>query len=481
MTAAEPRPGVTVIGGGLAGIAAALECADRGARVDLLESRSRLGGLTWSFEHNGFSVDNGQHVFLRCCTEYLSFLRRIGASRDIELPSRLDIPVVAPPSRAGRPRRTGRLHRSGLPVPLHLLGSLMRYPHLPVADRVRLGRAVAGLQRLDLDDPTLDRLTFGEWLTQHGQSRAAVEAIWDLITVPTVNLPASEASLAMAAMVFKTGLLSTPGAADMGWSRVPLGRLHGERGRVALERAGVTVRTATPVVGLTPLGPPGSPNGFTVHTEGAAVEVGAVVLAVPHEAAARLLPPGSVRHQGRLAELGSSGIIDVHLVFDRRVSPWPLMAGQASPVQWVFDRTTSSGLGRAADGRQYLAVSLSAADHLMGRRPDDLVGWIGAELARLLPDAGRARIIDSLVTKERRATFRALPGTAALRPDAATSWPGLAVAGAWTNTGWPATMEGAVRSGRTAARVCLAAQPGLVTPPSVLAKTPSMTTEEEVA
>jgi squalene-associated FAD-dependent desaturase len=336
---------------------------------------------------------------------------------------------------------------------------------------------------MDLDDPALDGRTFGDWLAEQGQSTAAIDAIWDLITVPTVNLPASEASLAMAAKVFKTGLLSDPGGADIGWSRVPLGRLHGERGGAALERAGVTVTTGTRVAAVAPTGPSDGPgaSGFTVYTDGGSVDADAVILAVPHEAAARLLPPGSVAHQARLAELGSSAIVDVHLVFDRQVSPWPLMAGHRSPVQWVFDRTRSSGLGSASGGRQYLAVSLSAADHLLGRHPDDLTAWVADELARLLPDCGRARIVDSLVTKERRATFRAIPGTAALRPRPATTWPGLAVAGAWTDTGWPATMEGAVRSGRAAARACLVARPRALTPPEEITTAEITTAEEEVA
>ena len=329
---------------------------------------------------------------------------------------------------------------------------------------------------MDLDDPSLDQRTFGDWLAEQGQSAAAVDGIWDLITVPTVNLRASEASLAMAAKVFKTGLLSDPGGADIGWSRVPLGRLHGERGAAALERAGVAVSTGTRVAGVTPIGSGDGFCGFSVRTDEGSVDGDAVILAVSHEAAVRLLPPGSVNHQHRLAELGSSAIVDVHLMFDRQVSPWPLMAGHASPVQWVFDRTRSSGLESALSGAQYLAVSLSAADHLLGRHPDDLTGWVADELARLLPDAGRARIVDSLVTKERRATFRAIPGTAVLRPDPATAWPGLAVAGAWTNTGWPATMEGAVRSGRAAARACLASRPRSLARPEEIT-----TAQEEVA
>ena len=448
-------PRVAVVGGGLSGLAAALACADAGASVTLLERRKRLGGLTWSFERNGYWVDNGQHVFLRCCDRYLWFLDRIGARGDIEMPGRLDIPVVAPGP------RVAQLRRNGWPAPLHLAGSLLRYGHLGLPDRLGLGRAVAALRRLRLDDPALDDQTFGAWLAAHGQSGDAVAAVWDLITLPTVNLPASEASLAMAAKVLQTGLLTDASASDMGWSRVPLGRLHGDRATTALDAARVEIRAGTRVAAVRPLGDVSGP--YRVETDSGSVDADAVIVCVPHDEAGTVLPPGAIPAQERLSELGSSSIVDVHLVFDRQVSPYPFMAGHATPVQWVFDRTASSGIGEG----QYLAVSLSAADDLMGRRPEDLVAWIHAELTGLLPGVRDARLLDSHVTKEKQATFRARPGTAVLRPAARTAWPGLAVAGAWTDTGWPATMEGAVRSGLAAARACLSD-----------ARLPSPTTQE---
>jgi squalene-associated FAD-dependent desaturase len=444
------RPHVVVVGGGLAGIAAGLECLDRGASVTLIERRNHLGGLTWSFRHGDLWMDNGQHVFLRCCDEYLRFLGRIGGTADVEIQSRLDIPVVAP-AEPGRPPREARLRRSSLPAPLHLGRSLMGFPFLPVADRLRLGKAVLALRRMDLDDPALDLVTFRSWLLDHGQSEEAIASVWDLITVPTVNLPAGEASLAMAAKVFQTGLLVDPAAADIGWSRVPLGRLHGERAEAALLSSGAKIIAGTRVTGVEPLGP----AGFRVATESGPVEADAVVVALAHEEAADALPPGSLPHQDRLAELGSSAVVDVHLVFDRRVTEHRLMAAHASPVQWVFDRTAASGLAVLEPGAQYLAVSISAADSLLGRRPEDLTGCIREELARVLPRVAHARLVASVVTKERRATFRAVPGAAARRAGPGTAFPGLAVAGAWTATGWPATMEGAVRSGRAAARVAV--------------------------
>jgi squalene-associated FAD-dependent desaturase len=438
-------------------MAAALEAADLGARVTLFERQRRLGGLTWSFERNGVTMDNGQHVYLSCCDAYIRFLRRIGAQDDVEPPRALDVPVVAPgPSGPV----TGRLRRNALPVPLHLAGSLLRYPHLTLLERAGLGRALAGLARLDLDDPRLDDVTFGEWLRRRGQSSTAVSAVWDLITIPTVNLPAAEASLAAAAMVFKTGVLGGTTAVDIGWSRVPLGQLHGGRGPIALSKAGVEVFTGTRVTAISEQ--PGA--GWGLQVQGTAVSADAVVVAVPHEEAAELVPPTAAPDSRRWPELGYSAVVDVHLIFDRAVTSWDVMAGHRSDVQWVFDRTRASGLGRTRPGEQYLAVSLSAADHLLGVRPDALVTTTVEALGRLLPAVRNARLVDSVVTKERKATFRARPGSAGLRPLAATRRPGLVLAGAWTATGWPATMEGAVRSGVAAARALPSSSSSITAP-----------------
>ncbi len=432
---------VVVVGGGLAGIAAALSCADSGARVTLLERRPHLGGLTRSFRHGDWTFDNGQHVFLRCCTAYLGLLERIGASGDVTVQDRLSLPVLAPGRATGWIRRRGRL-----PAPLHLAGSLAAYRHLPVADRLKLGLAVIPLSRLDLADPGLDSITFGRWLEDHGQSPRAIASLWDLITVPTVNLPAAEASLAVAAKVFQTGLLTDPTAADLGWPLVPLGRLHGERALAALRTAGAEVLTGERVLAVEEGG------GFTVQTEHRRIDADAVVVALPHDVIPTILPAAALPTRPT-AGLGTSAVVNVHVVYDRKVTDLAMAAGVDSPVQYFFDRTDSAGV----DHGQYLAVSLSAADRLLSTPPDQLITEMTAALAALLPGARHARVVDALVTKERAATFRAVPGTRPLRAEAATGVRGLALAGAWTDTGWPATMEGAVRSGRSAALVALIA------------------------
>jgi squalene-associated FAD-dependent desaturase len=438
-------PTVAVVGGGLAGITAALDAADAGARVVLVERRGHLGGATWSFRRGDAWFDNGQHVFLRCCTAYRELLARLGVEHLVHLQPRMDVTVVRP----GGP--TARLRRDPVPVPLHLGRSLLRYRHLTWGDRARLAGPVAALRRMDPTDPALDRRTFGDWLAERGQSRRAVEALWDLICLPTVNLHARDASLALAAKVFRTGLLTEPGGADIGWSRVPLGRLHGDAAADALRDAGVEVRTGARVSGV--VVDADVAGGLVVHSPDGDVAADAVVLAVPHDVAPHLAPPEAGIDADALARLGASPIVNVHLVFDRPVMRLPFAAAVGSPVQFVFDRTDAAGVRRG----QALAVSLSAADDVIGERPEPLIAQMHAAVADLFPAARTARLDDAVVTRERAATFRGVPGSAARRPGPDTALAGLTLAGAWTATGWPATMEGAVRSGHAAARRALLA------------------------
>src|ERR1019366_164976 len=177
---------IGVIGGGLAGIAAALTLADAGVDVTLLERRPRLGGLTSSIERDGLSFDNGQHVFLGCCSAYQAFIERLGAIEQVFKQPRLNVPVLTPSG------TLGSITRSGLPAPLHLVSSLARYRYLSIKDRILLVRAVFALRRLDLSEPSLDTLTFGDWLRQHGQSQRAIDRLWNLIIQPMLNVTADQ-------------------------------------------------------------------------------------------------------------------------------------------------------------------------------------------------------------------------------------------------------------------------------------------------
>ena len=437
-----PAGRVVIVGGGLAGIAAGIALGECGVAVTLLEARPRLGGATHSFTREGLTVDNGQHVFLKCCTAYRTLLERLGVADQVTVQDRFDVPVLAPDG-----RRT-RLRRTNAPGPLHFGPALARYPLLPLADRLGAARAALGMMRLDPEDPALDERSLGRWLAAHGQGERAQRALWDLFVVSALNIHTSYASLGLAAKVIKTGLLGARDAADIGMPAVPLGALHGEAAAKTLARLGADVRTHAKV---TAIEPDGAGARFGVLADGERHPADAVILAVPHPAAAALVPRAAAPEADEWAGLGSTPILNVHVIYDRRVLPHPYAAAVDSPVQWVFDRTRIAGL-RDGDG-QYLAVSVSAAEADIDRRVADLRATYLPALERLFPVARDARVRDFFVTRERNATFCQVPGTRALRPQAATRLPGLYIAGAWTDTGWPDTMEGAVRSGLQAARL----------------------------
>jgi squalene-associated FAD-dependent desaturase len=429
---------VVIVGGGLAGITAALDCARAQAAVTLVEVRPRLGGAAYSFERQGLWLDNGQHVFLRCCDAYRGLLERLGSAGETVLQDRLEIPVLAP----GRP--TAWLRRTALPAPLHLSKALLRYSHLKPLERIAAARAALKLARVDPEDPNAEQRSFGDWLTEQRQSPRAVEALWELISKPTLNLHARDASLAAAAFVFRVGLLERADAGDVGYARAPLQRVHGDPAQRMLQAAGVEVRLGWRAQSI-------SARPLVVEGPSDRLEADAVILAVPHDRAVRLLPEGALRDPQALERLGSSPIVNLHVCYDRRVLEHEFAAAIGSPVQFVFDRTASAGLEHG----QCLAVSLSAADQEVDTSAEELRERFQTALAELLPAARGARIERFVVTRERTATFRAAPGGHRLRPEARTGIDGLALAGAWTDTGWPATMEGAVRSGHSAARIAL--------------------------
>ena len=434
-----------VVGGGLAGISAALRLADAGCRVTLLEAKPKLGGLTHSFRRGDLDVDNGQHVFMRCCTSYRALLDRLGVTGLTTLQPRLDVAVI----RASDGTR-GRLRRDALPAPLHLARSLSGYAVLPVADRARAVRGALAMRRVDRDDPRTDDTSFGDWLAAHGQTSATTDALWDLVGVAAMNARAADASLAVAATVFQIGLLTDADAADIGWSQVPLQQLHGDAAVRALAEAGAAVRTHTRVDSLTR-----SDQSWEVRTPDDVTTADLVVVATDPSHMERLLPPGALPFpSGWSAQLGASPIVNVHLLFDRQVLDEPFVAGVGSPVQWVFDRTRQSGL----QSGQYLALSLSAADDVIDVPVAELQQRFLPELHRLLPASRSAQLLDFFVTREREATFRPAPGSARLRPATTTAYDGLFLAGAHCATGWPATMESAVRSGESAAAAALSAR-----------------------
>jgi uncharacterized protein with NAD-binding domain and iron-sulfur cluster len=479
---------VVVIGGGLAGITAAIALARANHEVTLLEAKPRLGGATMSFSRDGLVIDTGQHVFLRCCTAYRGLLDRLGMAAHAPLQHRFDVTVVSPKNKA-------RLRRRRVPAPLHMLPALLAYPFLSWPERSRLSLAALAFKRLNEADPETDELRLGDWLEAHGQDERTRRVLWDLFSVSSLNVPGDDASLALAAVVVKTGLLGAADAADIGVPTLPLGDLHGTAAARVLGKLGATIRLQAKVAAIEPKGdeflirlarssaPGGTPDASSTADapspasmgeaestnepkepgnrdggtdrgadEGDVILADAVVVAVPHEQAAKLIPPGALPAEtvDGWAGLGAAPIVNVHVIYDRKVMDVPFAAAVDSPVQWVFDRTRISGMHARGDDGQYLAISLSAADEYANTPVAELREKFIPALADLFPLAAGATVTEFFVTREKRATFRGVPGTAKLRPRPATGLPGLVLAGSWTDTGWPDTMEGAVRSGLNA-------------------------------
>jgi len=321
---------------------------------------------------------------------------------------------------------------------------------LSPAERLRAVEGALAMRRVDRDDPATDEESFGAWLRAHRQPTRVVEALWELVGIATLNARADDASLAVAATVFQIGLLEQPDAADIGWSIVPLQRLHGDAAVSALSNVAADVRVQSRVRALDRRG-----ARWALRTDDEELLADAVVVATEPHTAEQLLPEGALANpRGWSERLGTSPIVNVHLVFDRQVMADEFVAGVDTPVQWIFDRTRQSGLGSG----QYLALSLSAADDLVKRPVAELRELFVPEVRRMLPAAAAAQLVDFFVTREPDATFRAGRGTRRFRPGVRTQLPGLFVAGAYTDTGWPATMESAVRSGETAAGAVLASR-----------------------
>jgi squalene-associated FAD-dependent desaturase len=407
---------VTVVGGGLAGLAAALDLVDAGHAVTVLEARPTLGGAVQTLpEREGDPEpppDNGQHIGLGCFTEYLRFLDRIGEGGSF-LRTRLALPVIAEDGTVAaiEPR----------------LATLLRYRHLTPRDRVRTPIVTARCRKARAEPGE----TFGGLLRRLGASDAAIDRFWDVFIRPALNLRCEEVDAEAGLFTVRTALLGPRANSDLVLPTRPLGLMHGDAAGQALGAAGATVHTDVRVGSLDE------------------IDADAIVVAVPPRESARLLgepEPG----------LEDSPIVSVHLWFDRPLLDRPLAALLGSDAHWVFDR---GGLtGHAPERGQYLTVVSSGVPELLEVRGRELVERVAGQLTERL---GEAELLWSRVSREPYATVALRPGT--VRPGVETSRPGVVRAGTWTDTGWPATMESAIRSGRTAAQHILSTLSARVT------------------
>ena len=438
--AAAPRQ-VVVVGGGLAGLAAACTLADQDIRVTLLEKRPFLGGKVYSFRDAGFGdIDNGQHVFLKCCTYYIAFLKKLGVLERTSVQSRLSVPVM------GADGRRADLARRGLKPPFHLLPSLARYRHLSVTERLAVLRPMLAMRGMKPPErAALDHMTFQEWLKQHGQSDRAIDLFWDLILLPVLNDRSPRVSAAQAIMVFQEAFLNKADAADLCMSTVGLSNLCYGEARAYIEKRGGRIVTGQAVRHLHQ----GGLGIASAHTYGGETfEADIFVLAAPPREMLAVLPPAVSGNAFfyRATNLKASSIMNLHLWFDRVVTRMPFAAYLASKVQWVF---ASPGEGQAA---QHVIISVSGAHDYVRMPKAALFDLLLEDLKKRIPETKEARVLHHALVWEREATFSAEPGSASWRLPAKTPIRNLFLAGAWTDTGWPATMESAVRSGVFAAQ-----------------------------
>ncbi|MXW31273.1 MAG: FAD-dependent oxidoreductase [Chloroflexi bacterium] len=440
----EALTSVAVLGGGLAGMAAAWRLVNAGYRVTLVERRPYLGGRAYSFvdRETGQEIDNGQHVFLGCCDAYRRFLDEIGSLELTSRQKRLHVEVRAPSG------ARGILSGLPLPAPFHLLPSLLRYPHVSIGERLR---AIPALLLMWLerkrDRPALRRKSFHHWLRSHWQSERAIDAFWNLLIIPALNDSAEEVSASAGFMLFQEALLRDRNGGNIGFAQAGLSAIMGDAVRERLTGAGADVlldRTADALVVED-----GRVTGVR-FTDGETLPVDACVSALPPDVLLRLLPE-EVREHPAFAPAAThtwSPIVNLHVWYDRQIAEFEFLAFVDSPVQWVFNRTAIAGLEGPG---QYITVSLSGAWEFWPMSKEALREKFIPELARLFPAAKDAEITRFVIVKEQRATFRSLPDAADNRLPSATPLPNLFLAGDWTDTGWPATMESAVRSGNIAA------------------------------
>jgi zeta-carotene desaturase len=433
----QPRHTVAVVGGGLAGLAAACALAEAGFRMTLFERRPYLGGRASSYQHPGTGevVDNCQHVLLGCCTNLVDFYRRTGVEEKIRWFDRL---VFVEPG-----GRQSAISPTWLPAPLHTAPSFLLAPSLGLRDKLAIGRAMVAIARGAQDD---DSENFRQWLERHGQTQGAIERFWKVVLVSALNEELELSSVHYGAQVFRESFLKSAAAGRMGVPTVPLTELYNAAGDYIRQRGGkVQLRAPVEVFAA-------DPAKVKLCVAGKEVAFDFAVLALPFNATDTVLPQGEVAEPLRHAveQLESSPITGIHLWFDRSITDLDHAVLLDRTIQWMFHK--SKLLERKAEGAgSYIELVVSSSKSLVDKPKNEIVDLALREMGEFFPAAGRSRLVKSTVIKEVHATWSPAPGVDRHRPPAVTAWPRVFLAGDWAATGWPATMEGAVRSGYMAA------------------------------
>ncbi|MBZ5680072.1 MAG: hydroxysqualene dehydroxylase HpnE [Acidobacteriia bacterium] len=481
MTQSPTKPTVAIAGGGLAGLAAACALASSGLRVTVFERRPYLGGRASSYEHPGTGeiVDNCQHVLFRVCTNLVEFYQRIGVDQHIRWYD--EMTFIEPGG------RTSVMHASPLPAPLHTVPSFLRFPFLDATDKLAIARAMVPLT---LTTPQDTGQSFAEWLQRHGQTQRAIDRFWKPILVSALSEDLELISIPYAAQVVRESM-KTPSARHMGVPTIPLTDLYNAAGEYIQARGG-ELQFRSPVSTFQ-----AEPSQVRLQLADREQVFDYLVLALPFDGLDRVLPeaPESTRLREMLSHFESAPITGIHLWFDRHISDLDHAVLLDRTIQWMFHKSrlqpmrvermssepaaerrqnAAHGASRgsedkhdsAPEGRKnglatdalapqkigsYVELVVSASKSLIEKSRSDIVDLALRELREFFPAARDANLVKSTVIKEVHATYSPRPGIDAYRSSQITAWPRVFLAGDWTDTGWPATMEGAVRSGYYAA------------------------------
>lgn len=431
----------------MAGLAAGCALAEAGFRVSLFERRPYLGGRASSYQHPGTGeiVDNCQHVFLGCCTNLLDFYRRAGVQDKIRWYEKLTF--LEPGGRASV------IAPSALPAPLHTAPAFLRADCLSFRDKMAIGRAMAALAP---STPPDRGESFLDWLKRHGQTEQAIERFWKTILVSALNEDLDRVSVPYAAQVVRESFLKSAAAGLMGIPTVPLTDLYSTtgdyiraRGGEIQFRAGVeSFRAETSEVSVT--------------TNGQEQKFDYLLLAVPFDVLGRMLPetPAAAPLAAALGQFSTSPITGIHLWFDREISDLDHAVLLDRTIQWMFhksrliavrEKKACENEAQDSGNGSYVELVVSCSRSLVEQSKAEIVEMAAKEAQEFFPDACEAKLLKSTVIKEVHATYSPRPGIDQYRPKPETAWPRVFLAGDWTATGWPATMEGAVRSGYLAA------------------------------
>lgn len=438
MSKGDATKTVAVVGGGLAGLAASCALADAGYSVTLFERRLYLGGRASSYEHPGTGevVDNCQHLLLGCCTNLIDFYHRLNVDEKIRWFDEMNF--IEPGG------RISRIKPSWMPAPLHNGPSFLAAQYLSFRDKAAIGRALVAMSgKLPPDSEE----NFLHWLERHHQTRQGIERFWKPVLTSALNEDLDRVSVPHSMRVFRKSFMKSAAAGRIGLPTIPLSELYASAvGYIQMRGGQVRLRSAV--------------NGITAREDGIEINSGAgreafdlAALAVPFQSVAGLLPQDRLAEPLRssLEHFASSPITGIHLWFDREITPLPHAALLDRTIQWMFQKSKFQEPRYREGSGSYVELVVSASKSLVEKSREEILELAQRELTEFFPLVRESRVLKAAVIKEIYATYSIIPGLDRYRPGPQSPWPRLFLAGDWTATEWPATMEGAVRSGYLAA------------------------------